>query len=365
MELKKKSYPPAERLDKMVDALNEMWDLPFPTFFKNITAKPNNWPRELQRIYRTDKGFFFAIKGILPNLNYDELDFLRKELGLIEEHNFEIDEVMERIEVKIKDPSLLKNFKHLLYRATPLKQPIRCYVLSTEGHEIISYYREDDTPSFLHSLFLRFLCLKTDLFAIVLQHPLTLNLGRSYIRKRVKDVEKVFDRIIKPSYVGREQTSTESKNIRRWLQYFGLLFESDQIFHFDTKRLKIMLVGSVCRFLNKRFFKNGPTIKWEDIYKDLINIVHLDSEMIDLEELVELILDANESLMRWIPSERGERAFRGHKGKQVLELKKELFPPKTQIIEGADFLNAPSIPRIENIDLIRQSKLDELWRKPS
>jgi hypothetical protein len=363
MTFEKRSYPPAEKLEKMVDGLNKLYEIPFPTYFKNISGKPENWPKELCQIYNVDRELFNAIKKILPNLTYDELDFLKKDLGLIEEQDLQLKNFIQKLKLDEIDQHLQDKFVHLLYRITPLNRPFRCYILNSEGQELITYYRNEDMPNFYHAFFLKFLSLGTPLFAIVLQHPITLNLGKNLKLSAAKDIEKAFDKIIKPSYVGRQETSTESINIRRWLQYFRLLYELEQNFAFDIKHFKILLVGAICYFLNKKFLKEGPAIEWENIRNELINTVHIDPEIIDLEELVGLILDENESRVRWIPSERGELEFRGHRGKQVLELKTELVPPKTQSIEGSDFLKVPSIPRIENVDLIKTSKLDELWRR--
>ena len=65
--------------------------------------------------------------------------------------------------------------------------------------------------------------MRTNLFSRVLQHPYTLNIGKKYKLKKATEVEKFFDLIIQPQFKGRDRASTESKNIRRWLEYFGLL----------------------------------------------------------------------------------------------------------------------------------------------
>lgn len=367
MEFQKKSYPPAEKLEKMVSELDKMHDLPSPKCFKNISRKPENWHLELQKIYRTNRGFFNAIKKTLPRLTYDELNFLKSELVLIEESQMNLEDFRGKLEERINNPSFVKSFIHLLYLLTPFNRPLGCYVLNPEGRELISHYRDDNTPDFFHLLFLRFLCLRTPLFAKVLQHPITLNLGRTGGVKvtSAKEVERAFDSVIKPHFSGRVETSTESVNIRRWLQYFRLLFESEGIFYFDAKQFKSLLVGAVCRFLNSRFQQNGPAVTWESIRNDLIHVINIDPEIIDIEELIELILDTNANMVRWIPSERGEIEFRRRKRKQVLELREKLILPQTETIEGTDFLKMPSIPRIENVDIIRTSKLDDFWRDTS
>ncbi|MEM2506510.1 MAG: hypothetical protein QXF61_05650 [Nitrososphaeria archaeon] len=358
-----KSYPPAENLDKIVEGLNRLLEVPFPTYFKNISGKPENWPKELLQIYKTDREFFDFVKKTLPNLTYDELNFLKNDLKLIEEKDLQLEDFIRIIDSLKVDGPLLKKFKHMIHIITPLNRPfLRCYVLNSDGQELIKYYRNEDMPNFYHALFLKFLFLEPPFFAQVLQDPITLNMGRSIRPKTSAEVEKAFDRIIKPSYAGRHETSTESRNIRRWLQYFRLLIEFEQNFVFNLRQLKVLLVGTICHFLNRKFKQEGYALKWANIRNELENIVHINPNIIDIEELVELIIEENESSVRWIPSERGDLEFRGHKGKQILELQKELIPPKPQNIEISDFLKVPSIPKIENIELIKTSKLDELWR---
>jgi hypothetical protein len=356
-----RSYPPAENLDRIIEGLNRLFDIPFPTYFKNIYGRPDNWPKELLQIYNTNRELFvFIKKEILPNLTYDELNFLKNDLKLVEENNVQLENVVQIVSSLKVDKHQLRSFIHLLYKITPINRTfLRCYVLNSDGQELITYYKNDDLPNFYHALFLKFLCLEPPFFAQVLQNPITLNIGRAIRPKTTVDVEKAFDRIIKPSFIGRQETSTESRNIRRWLQYFRLLVEFEQNFTFNLRQLKVLLVGAICFFLNKKFKHEGHALKWANIRNELENVVHINPNIIDLEELIGLIIEENKSRVRWIPSERGDLEFRGHKGKQILELQTELVPPKPQNIEGSEFLKVPSIPKIENVDLIKTSKLNE------
>jgi len=337
----RKSYPPAENIERMVARLQRMHGTPFPTFLRNIAGHPKHWPDELRQIYNQDRSMFGFIKTKLPTLTYDEFEFLKMELNLITEKDVSIEDFIGHVKPMADDPYLVEGLRHLLYKMTPVHGSIRCYAPSEEGHRLIRYQTKSEITNFYHYLFLRFLRLRTPLFAQVVQHPETRNIGRNLRLRTAKQVEAVFDDIIKPHFSGRKETSTESVNIRRWLEYFGLLYEMDEMYHFETKRFKVMLVGAVCHFLNDKFSAAGPVIKWNDIFSDLINVVHLNPDVADLDELIGLILEVNKSIVQWIPSERDDREFRRQKGKQVLEIRGQLITPKTATIEGSDFLQTP------------------------
>lgn len=361
LSLERKSYPPAENLRRMVEGLSRLSYFPYPSYFRNITGNPNNWPKNVKTIYSRNRSFFNSIKKSLPSLNMDEISFLRNELGVIKEVNYDIAEYISMIEQYMKNEELYEQYKHFLYQITNLNQPIRCIVLNDIGKELVHYYDDDDISNFLHQLFLSFLSMRTYLFSIVLQHPYTLNLGKIFQHGTAKGVEQLFDLIIKPQFKGRDEASTESKNIRRWLAYFGLLNKGD-IFYFDYKRFKLLIVGGITRFLNIQFSETS-TLLWETIKKDVITKVHLDPEIINIEELFDLIIRVNEGKITWIPSERGEEEFKGHKDKQVLQITTSLRTPKIQSIEGSDFLTIPSAPKIDNADLIRSNRLEDFWRE--
>jgi len=360
LSLERKSYPPAENLTRMIEGLSKLSSFPYPSYFRYITGNPANWPKNIKTIYNTNRSFFNSIKKILPSLNSDEITFLMNELKLIEENNYEISDYLSMIKHQVGDDELYQQYMHFLYRVTNLNQPIRCIILNDEGKELIKYYDEDEISNFLHQLFLNFLTMRTFLFSQVLQHPYTLNIGNIFKNDKAKDVEQLFDLIIKPQFKGRDAASTESKNIRRWLEYFGLLNKGD-IYYFDYKRFKLLIVGSLTKFLNIRFSENH-TLLWEKIKNDVVTEVHLDPEIIDIEELFDLIIKANTSKISWIPSERGEEEFKGHKDKQVLQIQTSLNTPKAQRIEESDFITIPSTPKIENADLIRSNKLEDFWR---
>ena len=363
MGLERGSYPPAENLKKMIEGMVRMRDVFFPSYFSRITSKPEKWPKELYQLYRRDKKFFKELKSYLPQLNYDQLNFLRRHLGFIEIQKLALRTFIKTAEKQASDMDVFEKFKHFMYKISPMNQPVSFYVLSNEGEDLINFYREENLTGFYSLLFLKFLSLTTPFLATIIQNPITLNLGRKGLSFTLNpQVENAFDRVIKPHFVSREDRSTESKNIRRWFEYFNLLYKYEGVFRFDVEIFKTLLVGAIHTYLTKKFLKEGSLVKWGEIYKYLTDKLHLDPEIIEIEELIQVILDANDSIIQWIPSERGDIEFRNHKGKQVLEISNELAIPGFETIKRSDFLKMPSIPKIENIDIIKTSRLDEFWR---